>query len=119
MPGKTFNFKFRINISKIKNDKDIAIAEKNAEVFPYLFKVCTAMRPAKKKSPRPRDIKSAPPSAAITGKVGRVINTGSLSTETCLAAETMLPVTKTRKISTAVKRLMKIMDVLHVKRLPR
>jgi len=90
VPGKALNPKLSIKVSKIKNET------------------------AKKKSPKPRDMKSTPHWVMILGTVGTEIKTGSIKLETCLAAETMVPVNKTNIISRTVKSATKISDVLHV-----
>ena len=103
----------------MKKDIDIATTDETAKPLPNFFKVCMPITPAKKKSPKPKDMKSVPHSLTIAGKVGNEISTGSLRPDTCLAAETIVPVNKTSIISIAVRRQTKMSNVFHVNKLPR
>ncbi|MGC9345889.1 MAG: hypothetical protein ACP5ER_03750, partial [Candidatus Bathyarchaeales archaeon] len=61
----------------MKNDIDIAKTDETAKPLPNFFKVCMAINPAKKKSPKPKDMKSVPHSVTIAGTVGNEMSTGS------------------------------------------
>ena len=56
VPGKAFISKLSMKVSKRKNVIVIVIRERIANFVPNFFIVCTPISPAKKKSPKPKDI---------------------------------------------------------------
>lgn len=71
--GKNLTSNVKNNVSAMKKNAEMKIAEIMLDFNPYFLKVCIVRRPLKKRSPNPRRM------LPLIGKVGKIIAIGNSS----------------------------------------